>query len=54
MASTRSQLDEIVESFTTPEDPRSHLNRRHPLPSILVIAVLDVLAGAARPTAIAR
>src|SRR5215218_580460 len=54
MASTRSRLDEIVESFATLEDPRSHINRRHPLPSILVIAVLAVLAGAAGPTAIAR
>src|SRR5512135_47889 len=54
MASTRSKLDEIVESFSTREDPRSHINRRHPLPSILVIAVLAVLAGAAGPTAIAR
>jgi predicted transposase YbfD/YdcC len=54
MATTRSKLDEIVESFSTLEDPRSHINRRHPLPSILVIAVLAVLAGAAGPTAIAR
>src|SRR5215218_5723831 len=54
MASTRSTLDEIVESFSTLEDPRSHINRRHPLPSILVLAVLAVLAGAAGPTAIAR
>src|SRR3954469_10327748 len=54
MVSPRSKLDEIVESFSTPEDPRSHINRRHPLPSILVIAVLAVLAGAAGPTAIAR
>jgi predicted transposase YbfD/YdcC len=54
MASTRSTLEEIVESFSTLEDPRSHINRRHPLPSILVIAVLAVLAGAAGPTAIAR
>ena len=36
------------------EDPRSHINRRHPLPGVLVIAVLAVLAGAAGPTAIAR
>ena len=49
MASTRSKLDEIVASFSTLEDPRSHINRRHPLPSILVIAVLAVLAGAAGP-----
>jgi predicted transposase YbfD/YdcC len=54
MVSTRSKLDEIVASFSTLEDPRSHINRRHPLPSILVIAVLAVLAGAAGPTAIAR
>lgn len=54
MASTRSRLDEIVESFSALEDPRSHINRRHPLPSVLVIAVLAVLAGAAGPTAIAR
>lgn len=54
MVSTRSRLDEIVASFSTMEDPRSHINRRHPLPSVLVIAVLAVLAGAAGPTAIAR
>src|SRR3954471_14474665 len=54
MASTRSRLDEIVASFSTLEDPRSHINRRHPLPSVLVIAVLAVLAGAAGPTAFAR
>ena len=54
MASTRSKLDEITASFATLEDPRSQINRRHPLPSVLVIAVLAVLAGAAGPTAIAR
>jgi predicted transposase YbfD/YdcC len=54
MVSTRTKLDEIVASFATLEDPRSHINRRHPLPSVLVIAVLAVLAGAAGPTAIAR
>src|SRR3954454_23410613 len=54
MASTRSRLDEIVASFSTLEDPRSEINRRHPLSSVLVIAVLAVLAGAAGPTAIAR
>jgi len=54
MVSTSRKLDEIVESFATLEDPRSHINRRHPLPSILVLAVLAVLAGAGGPTAIAR
>jgi predicted transposase YbfD/YdcC len=54
MTSNCTKLDEIVASFATLEDPRSHINRRHPLPSVLVIAVLAVLAGAAGPTAIAR
>ena len=54
MTSTRTKPDEIVASFSTLEDPRSRINRRHPLPGILVIAVLAVLAGAAGPTAIAR
>jgi predicted transposase YbfD/YdcC len=54
MAGARSKLDEVVASFSTLEDPRSPIDRRHPLPSILVIAVLAVLAGAAGPTAIAR
>ena len=54
MASTRSKLDEIVASFSSLEDPRSPVNRRHPLVSVVVIAVLAVLAGAGGPTAIAR
>ena len=45
---------QIVAHFQHFEDPRSPINRRHPLPSILVIAVLAVLAGAKGPTAIAR
>jgi hypothetical protein len=49
MASTCSKLDEIVESFSTLEDPRSHINRRHPLPSILVIAVLGLGLELRRP-----
>src|SRR4051794_12418925 len=51
MASTRSKWGEIVASFATLEDPRSQINRRHPLPSVLVLAVLAAAAG---PTAIAR
>lgn len=54
MATTFSTLDEIVASFSTPGDPRSHINRRHPPPSILVVGILAILAGAAGPTAIAR
>ena len=33
---------------------RCHVNRRHPLRSVVVIAVMAVLAGADGPTAIAR
>jgi predicted transposase YbfD/YdcC len=47
-------LDEIVVHFQELEDPRSTINQRHPLASVLVIALLAVLAGAAGPTAIAR
>jgi predicted transposase YbfD/YdcC len=46
-------LDEVVKHFQELEDPRSTVNRRHPLPSVLVIALLGVLAGAGGPTAIA-
>jgi predicted transposase YbfD/YdcC len=47
-------LDEIVVHFRQLEDPRSTINRRHPLVSVAVIALLAVLAGAGGPTAIAR
>ena len=47
-------LDEIVVHFQQLEDPRSTVNRRHPLASVAVIALLAVLAGVAGPTAIAR
>src|SRR3954454_20948008 len=47
-------LDEIVAHFQGLEDPRSTVNRRHPLVSIAVIALMAVLAGAGGPTAIAE
>jgi predicted transposase YbfD/YdcC len=47
-------LDEVVRSFEELEDPRSPVNRRYPLASVVVIAVMAVLAGAGGPTAIAR
>lgn len=50
----RVSLDEIVGYFDGLEDPRSTVNRRHPLVSVVVIALLAVLAGAGGPTAIAR
>src|SRR3954451_448643 len=50
----RIGLDEIARHFETLEDPRSSINRKHPLVSVLVIAVMAVLAGANGPTAIAE
>ena len=50
----RVSLDEVVTHFQELEDPRSSINQRHPLASVLVIALLAVLAGAGGPTAIAR
>jgi predicted transposase YbfD/YdcC len=47
-------LDEVVPHFAELEDPRSTVNRQHPLVSVIVIAVMAVLAGASGPTAIAR
>jgi predicted transposase YbfD/YdcC len=54
MDSRHVSLDEIVAHFQELEDPRSTINQRHPLASVLVIAILAVLAGAGGPTAIAR
>ncbi len=50
----RTSLDEVVAHFTELEDPRSPINRQHPLVSVVVIALMAVLAGASGPTAIAR
>jgi predicted transposase YbfD/YdcC len=50
----RFSLDEVVGYFKELEDPRSTINRHHPLESVVVIAVMAVLAGAGGPTAIAR
>jgi predicted transposase YbfD/YdcC len=47
-------LDEVISHFNALEDPRSPINRQHPLVSVVVIAVMGVLAGAGGPTAIAR
>lgn len=50
----RIALDEVVCHFAKLEDPRSEINLRHPLVSVLVIALMAVLAGASGPTAIAK
>jgi predicted transposase YbfD/YdcC len=49
----RTGLDEVVAQFNELEDPRSTINRQHPLVSVVVIALMAVLAGAGGPTAIA-
>src|SRR5262245_48058482 len=50
----RIGLAEIARHFESLEDPRSSVNRRHPLVSLVVIALMAVLAGANGPTAIAE
>jgi predicted transposase YbfD/YdcC len=50
----RIGLDEVLPHFEALEDPRSTVNLQHPLVSVVVIALMAVLAGASGPTAIAR
>jgi predicted transposase YbfD/YdcC len=52
--SRRFGLDEVVAHFHELEDPRSEIDRKHPLASVVVIALIAVLAGASGPTAIAQ
>jgi predicted transposase YbfD/YdcC len=47
-------VDEIIAHVNQLEDPRSPINRQHPLVSVVVIALMAVLAGAGGPTAIGR
>lgn len=44
---------DLAETFESIDDPRSEVNRRHPLTSVLTIAVMGVLSGAGGPTGIA-
>jgi predicted transposase YbfD/YdcC len=50
----RITVDEILCYFSELEDPRDDINQKHPFASVLVIALMAILAGAAGPTAIAR
>ena len=50
----RIGLDEVLRHFEELEDPRSTINQRHPLVSVVVIALMGVLAGASGPTGIAK
>ena len=51
----RDRLLEVGKYFESLEDPRSSVNRRHPLVSVsvIVIALRGILAGSGVPTAIA-
>ena len=55
MAKNRQiHLDEVVGYFDELEDPRSSINQKHPLVSVVVISMMAVLAGAGGPTAIGK
>jgi predicted transposase YbfD/YdcC len=47
-------MEDVLGHFATLQDPRSEVNRKHPLASVIVIAIMGILAGAAGPTAIAE
>ncbi len=51
---TTTSLRDIAEQFDRLPDPRCHVNRLHPLRSVIVIAILAILAGSNGPTAIVR
>jgi predicted transposase YbfD/YdcC len=53
MADVRVGVAEISQHFQGLKDPRSPVNQRHPLVSVLVIAIMATLAGSNGPTAIA-
>ncbi|WP_419193434.1 transposase family protein [Kolteria novifilia] len=50
----RAALEEVITHFEDLEAPRSSFNHRHLLVSVMVIAVMGLLAGASGPTGIAK
>ena len=50
----RIGVDEVIAHFDKLEDPRSTINLRHPLVSVIVVAIMAVMAGASGPTSIAE
>ena len=52
--SHRTSLLDIADYFKDLDEPRCHVNLLHPLPSVIVVAVMAILAGANGPTAIVR
>jgi predicted transposase YbfD/YdcC len=54
MATLSITLEEVIGYFDELEDPRSTINQKHPFVSVVVIALMAVLAGASGPTTIAQ
>ena len=54
MTTLQITLEEVVGYFDELEDPRSTINQKHPFVSVVVIALMAVLAGASGPTTIAQ
>jgi predicted transposase YbfD/YdcC len=50
----RIDTEDVLEHFGHLEDPRSSINRQHPLTSVVVTGVMATLTGANGPTAIAK
>lgn len=50
----RMDIEDVLQHFDQLEDPRSSINRQHPLTSVVVLAIMGILAGANGPTAIAK
>jgi len=47
-------LEDFSQAFDSLDDPRSDINQKHPLLSVLAISVMAILVGAGGPTAIAN
>ena len=47
-------LQPVETYFPALNDPRSSVNQKHPFPSVIMIVLLAVIAGADGPTAISR
>ena len=47
-------MEDILQHFSKLEDSRSTINRHHSLPSVVVIAIMAILAEAKGPTGIAK
>ena len=54
LAQIRLGLEEVLCHFQELEDPREPINIKHSLESVIVIAIMGILAGAAGPTSIAE